>query len=946
MKTKTLISNAGAAFIVALSIVGCQDYDNGFTDKEIAFQEAFKKEFGEIDPEQDWNLATRGTLHVDVNKETNVKIYSGSPTSKSSVLMANYTVSAPSDLGFDMPEGTEQVYVQAISDKKLIVSGYYNVNLLGEVEDVPFPDEESTAPKVKESSTIDFYVYGKTNGNRSHTLHMLEGIPNSRTNSDIVEVPGKWSYDDMCDILGTGGVFTEGADNWEYYIKPGILEKNVMYTIQEGGGEMSVTLEYYRTGTTTNHFAYFYWTGDELPDPESVTLYCLIENASDPNNGYVTVDYSHGSTGSLHNNSALSEGMYQGTTFKLVYFGKDGKATPSFEFPEDTHIGFAVLWKKRSKNENEGDYVITSKEKATDGNTTDHVWFSIQDMNVPSEDWDRGHLFNNGNFGTAATFRLGEKVILGFEDWPETLGSDLNDIMFWVEGDFIEKDDIPQLIPDSDKPQSWVLAYEDLGNSFDWDYNDVVLKVSHVAGQEYIEITPLAAGGTLASYVKLNGLPIRRGKSVGEGGTFTGTLDDGTGEIHQLLGAEATTSGNYAPINAYSRNDGQPIICDFRDYYDDDKSEGLGNAFTMTTLGTIKQMGGITLHVQNDDGSDGEETIEFNINNIGKAPEVMCLPDPVDTWTEEDGDEIVVYEREWRWPAEYQNINYAYDNKEANFAGWAADKNTNKDWYKKEPNREYSVDGTFDKEIYRGDAGGYNPDPDPSGPTFPSDAGDDITEYITDDEYNSNKSQVIPFSLISDYESCVITLQINGTVVVKDDRYGHDYTNDFLAETGIEGIYTITLEDLNAISKFTNGIWFSGATIEKAAIKGKKDSRIPMKIGDNFISTDKIKETEQIDGYFSYDVDLSDYKLDNDFNGTVSIIIKFAENVTHVVIYTDHSWEGSNYVNDERNSGKTEYELNVEISKLKDIINYIDSFNVRFSGSSNIIKSLSIRLHE
>ena len=44
------------AILVALTFASCSDYDNGFTVNQIKYDKAFIDAFGNIDPNQDWNL--------------------------------------------------------------------------------------------------------------------------------------------------------------------------------------------------------------------------------------------------------------------------------------------------------------------------------------------------------------------------------------------------------------------------------------------------------------------------------------------------------------------------------------------------------------------------------------------------------------------------------------------------------------------------------------------------------------------------------------------------------------------------------------------------------------------------------------------------------------------------------------------------------------------------
>ena len=74
MKTRHLLTSL-ASVALALLATGCSDYDNGFTDKELQFIADFKAEFGEIDSQQDWNLAERTKVTVTTSRTSNVKIY-------------------------------------------------------------------------------------------------------------------------------------------------------------------------------------------------------------------------------------------------------------------------------------------------------------------------------------------------------------------------------------------------------------------------------------------------------------------------------------------------------------------------------------------------------------------------------------------------------------------------------------------------------------------------------------------------------------------------------------------------------------------------------------------------------------------------------------------------------------------------------------------------------
>lgn len=67
----------------------------------------------------------------------------------------------------------------------------------------------------------------------------------------------------------------------------------------------------------------------------------------------------------------------------------------------------------------------------------------------------------------------------------------------------------PVVTPGPDpEPMSWIFACEDLGGSFDYDFNDVVWEVIHAAGTTELKVKLLAAGGTLPFELQYDGTKI------------------------------------------------------------------------------------------------------------------------------------------------------------------------------------------------------------------------------------------------------------------------------------------------------------------------------------------------------------------------------------------------------------------------------------------------------
>lgn len=115
-----------------------------------------------------------------------------------------------------------------------------------------------------------------------------------------------------------------------------------------------------------------------------------------------------------------------------------------------------------------------------------------------------------------ATFSYKGKNYIGLED---ELDYDNNDFLYEIEGvEPIEPDITPQDDPiQVNKYQRWVVACEDLGGVWDYDFNDLVWDITKEmvyeqanarASEELkginIYFTPLAAGGTLEAVVQYN----------------------------------------------------------------------------------------------------------------------------------------------------------------------------------------------------------------------------------------------------------------------------------------------------------------------------------------------------------------------------------------------------------------------------------------------------------
>ena len=293
-----------------------------------------------------------------------------------------------------------------------------------------------------------------------------------------------------------------------------------------------------------------------------------------------------------------------GTTYKLAYFGKDGLGEGSYTFPKGTHVVFFIIignnnsWRQTSEYGYHIRYSLPWMNR---------MFYYKQYENHPSymvEDAAEDFV----------TYKWGGQIVMGVED--EGGDDDMNDILFFIKGN-VNDDDIPE-IGEEPEENSWIIACEDLGDTNDYDFNDVVFKVSHVAGETTAYVTPLAAGGVLEPYI------------------IHGTT--GLGETHQLLGSDKKADGSYPIINTYSITaQGQKIPVT------------VPSDFSMAN-----NMGGFAIQVVR----THTNAITITAPTSGLAPQMFCVPGT------------------WAWPKERVNIEDAY----RQFANWSANSN-NIEWY-------------------------------------------------------------------------------------------------------------------------------------------------------------------------------------------------------------------------------------------------------------------------
>ena len=434
-----------------------------------------------------------------------------------------------------------------------------------------------------------------------------------------------WTLGQGYKLFGPGSFFMESQ---KYYCSEkmklykgieGLKKVEKGFSIVTEGGEIKMPVVYGAT-EKYNRIGYIYYKDGQ--DPLTQPHYILMNDASPQSNIYFNswrgqavggMELSHWNSTTESIDSYAKDTKMYGTSYKLAFFGENHDQEATYNFPAGYHIVFfiAPLYGQYS-DYNPGDYNYSLPELNKRLGIYDNL-HKDGNTDCPTYDPTRGAIK-----ATAWTFN--GQTFLGFEDGGRD--EDLNDIVFWVEGQY-KTPEPPITVPDPDplpEPQSesWIIACEDLGNTDDIDFNDVVFSVSHTAGETTAKVTPLAAGGVLPSNIYHGG--------------------NNLGEIHNLInGAQPNANGQYSMLNTGSK--GTP-----------------GSAITITVPADYSVTNhGFTVKVK-----DQNESIVLESAEIGTAPQMLVLPG------------------EWAWPTERTPIGIAFPR----FVGWSKAANTAIDWYK------------------------------------------------------------------------------------------------------------------------------------------------------------------------------------------------------------------------------------------------------------------------
>lgn len=454
------------------------------------------------------------------------------------------------------------------------------------------------------------------------------------------------------------------------------LSKGVEFTTVRDDQNINIPMMY---GVTVkgNVFGYYYY--EDGQDRRSVNRYVLFDDASPTANISIN-GVAVGGQELASQGSHADDDVVTCVTRRLVYFGKDGKGvdgngTGTFNFPKDVHIGFFIM-----KNYSKG-----NDWSGLNGPTALESWsYSCADLNElyfnnasgPNSTLQQFWGYTYGNdvvehiYGTpgekdkvvedcdgrvkAITWQYNGKILVGFGD--DSGDEDLNDFVFWYDGE-VKQDEKPKINITTDEEileTNWLIACEDLGGTFDYDFNDVVWEFK--SGWKKITTTTTTETSTGGESVSSQAWEALASISLlAAGGTLPAELiydTENFGEVHQLFGqGEADV---YDIVNARSITK-QPVLLKT---FSVDEATALFETETQKLIMSVFEKFKVKVTDAN------------GVTNYVTAPSISA-PSTGDDNTPE----MILLPYNWEWPTENTFINDAYPE----FKSWVNTK-TWEDW--------------------------------------------------------------------------------------------------------------------------------------------------------------------------------------------------------------------------------------------------------------------------
>ena len=559
--------------LAAGSLASCsvEDTDTAADKVNETYTREFIKLFGAINPNQDWSVVEQKSVTVDLPKASHVQIFE--KQGNEFRLAADYKDVTKQTITFDGTEGDNTPFLVFVDDAAYAVEN-------GETLTVGAAAKGGPARAKKYPEGLGWITRGdKTIIQLSSTDVTLNVLANNN---------GK-------NVLDMGTVTEMASGN------RGLLSKGVtvnFYPLYWNSPKKHTVGIYYNDQSTSQivHIPVYADKTDTYVDdadkedlsfgPDAVAQIGWYPVETDAENCW---HYSH-----------TRKGKFGPTTWDVTYERGFKFRSRPYEIKPTTSIAAGI-------------YV------EVDGN----YYYSDPALNGGKKFFAQNHISSgDGTDEEGYTY-------LCFDD-PDDNGNegdkDYNDLVLYTP---------TEMTPITRNETEWTIACEDLGGTFDYDFNDIVFRVRHTAGNDYAILIPVAAGGTLSAHLCYNGKEISDEwhSHFGNGYESDVMINTGKGvETHAVKTIRLENLPTDWSIKAFTNN---------------------SNGLSINVNGTVSVTG----------------------PSAGSAPQMLILP------------------YDWQWPVELTRIDKAY----TGFGTWGSNY-TNSSWVNTKV-AENVISGFSDTEI-------------------------------------------------------------------------------------------------------------------------------------------------------------------------------------------------------------------------------------------------------
>ncbi len=572
--------------ISAIGVTSCSNVEDQY-DPGYNYNSKWTSIIGSIDPAQNWSMTTNreivATINLGTTNSYTLKLYTEDPSystnSPELIASANADGGATTRFSLDLPTALDTLYVGCADTSGSAV----------------------IVPAIRNGNTFTVTLGNATKSTRSFVAPTTFDAFDSTVPQEAVGING----------LQENKNASAKLNNYEFVSNGGHFILHPIYSQTGGDDEIGYVSYDPNTTTAANAIKSSTYRHTLISNRADFRNYLKLvwKNAEITQNGITTTGtYTKGFDVSPSSGNYFSSGYNgtfteNGTTYKVSGPASIESRPFIIDEPAGNHI---ILYVKSGSKYN----------------------YSLQSLNPAGTG---GSKFRSATIDT----KIGNTTykFVGLED--DTSGGDLdcNDIIFTAYGA-----DVFVKVEDTDLIKT--IAFEDLGSSDDYDFNDVVLKIAErttiitangnkkTTTKTFSGIYLMAAGGTLDTHVYYK--------------PANGNAVDLFGEVHKAFGVNTQTMVNTG-----------------ESYKNPVKSTTWTDSYPNYDISSDQSLAGFYIVVKS---SDGTQTTTVNVpngNDLGKVPQGLVIP------------------YNWAWPKEKINITSAY----SKFGQWGSTRGTNENWY-------------------------------------------------------------------------------------------------------------------------------------------------------------------------------------------------------------------------------------------------------------------------